>query len=60
MGDVKNFERIKQSVERTDYVFNVAGIKHVPLSEYNPMEAINVNIHGLENIIEAAFEINVI
>jgi len=35
-----------------DVAVNCAAIKHVPFCEYNPMEAVNVNIHGLENIIE--------
>ncbi|MHA1723522.1 MAG: SDR family NAD(P)-dependent oxidoreductase [Promethearchaeota archaeon] len=59
LGDVRNFERIKRAAQNVDYIFNAAAIKHVPLSEYNPMEAISVNIHGLENIIEAAFINNV-
>lgn len=59
LGDIRNYERIKRAVKEVDYVFNAAAIKHVPFSEYNPMEAINVNIHGLENIIEACFENNV-
>lgn len=59
LGDIRNYERIKRAVEDVDIVFNAAAIKHVPISEYNPMEAVNVNIHGLENVIEAAFECNV-
>jgi len=59
LGDVRDFERIKRAVEGTDYIFNAAAIKHVPISEYNPMEVINVNIHGLENIIEAALSFKV-
>ena len=59
LGDIRNRERIKRAIEDVDYVFNVAAIKHVLFSEYNPMEAVNVNIHGLENIIEASFTFNV-
>ncbi len=59
LGDIRNYERVKRATKEVDYVFNAAAIKHVPFSEYNPMEAINVNIHGLENIIEACFECNV-
>jgi len=55
LGDIRDFERIKRASQNVDYIFNAAAIKHVPISEYNPMEAINVNIHGLENIIEVAF-----
>ena len=59
LGDIRNFERVKRATKNVDYVFNAAAIKHVPISEYNPMEAINVNIFGLENIIEASFECKV-
>lgn len=59
LGDIRNLERVKRAVADVDYVFNAAAIKHVPFSEYNPMEAVNVNIHGLENIIEASFLCNV-
>ncbi|MHA1641609.1 MAG: SDR family NAD(P)-dependent oxidoreductase, partial [Promethearchaeota archaeon] len=59
LGDVRNFERINRAAQNADYIFNAAAIKHVPISEYNPMEAIDVNIHGLENLIEAAFKNNV-
>lgn len=55
LGDIRNYERIRRATKNVDYIFNAAAIKHVPISEYNPMEAINVNIHGLENIIESAF-----
>ncbi len=55
LGDIRNYERVKRATTDVDYIFNAAAVKHVPFSEYNPMEAINVNIHGLENIIEAAF-----
>lgn len=56
LGDIRNFKRVIRAAENVDYIFNAAAIKHVPISEYNPMEAVNVNIHGLENVIEAAFK----
>ncbi len=59
LGDIRNLERVKRAVVDVDYVFNAAAIKHVPFSEYNPMESINVNVHGLENIIEASLLYNV-
>lgn len=59
LGDIRDFERVRRAVEGTDIIFNAAAIKHVPISEYNPVEAINVNIHGIENLIEAALIYNV-
>ncbi len=40
-------------------MFNAAAVKHVPISEYNPIEAIRVNIIGLENIIQRSLNYNV-
>lgn len=59
LGDIYNFERVKRAISGVDYVFNAAAIKHVPISEYNPIQAVNVNIQGLENIIGACFDHNV-
>lgn len=59
LGDIRNYERVKRAMIDVDYVFNAAAIKHVPISEYNPMQAVNVNIHGLENLIGASYEFNV-
>lgn len=56
LGDIRNYQRVERAVQGTDYVFNAAAIKHVPLAEYNPIEAVNVNIHGVENVIEACFK----
>lgn len=54
LGDIMNFERMKRAIAGADYVFNAAAIKHVPVGEYNPMETVNVNIHGLQNVLEAS------
>ena len=59
LGDIREFERVKRAVKGVDYVFNAAAVKHVPFSEYNPIEAVNINILGLENIIEAVLGYNV-
>lgn len=59
LGDIRDYERVNRAIQGVDYVFNAAAIKHVPISEYNPMEAIRVNIIGLENIIQAALNNNV-
>ncbi len=56
LGDIRNYRRMERATEGVDYVFNAGAIKHVPISEYNPLEAISVNIYGLENIIQASFK----
>ncbi|MFN2302971.1 MAG: UDP-N-acetylglucosamine 4,6-dehydratase (inverting), partial [Anaerolineales bacterium] len=52
-------ERLKQAMRGIDYVIHAAALKHVPAAEYNPMECIKTNIHGAQNVIEAALENNV-
>ena len=37
-----------------DYVIHAAALKQVPAAEYNPMECIKTNIHGANNVIDAA------
>jgi len=39
---------------RPDVVFHAAAHKHVPVLESHPIEAVNVNVYGTENIVEAA------
>ena len=59
IGDVRDFERLFSIMEDVDYVIHAAAIKHVPVAEYNPMECIKTNIHGAENVIQAALQRNV-
>ncbi len=54
IGDVRDGERLMEAMNGVDYVIHAAAMKHVPASEYNPMECIKTNIHGAENVIKAA------
>ncbi|MDA8141188.1 MAG: UDP-N-acetylglucosamine 4,6-dehydratase (inverting) [Desulfobacteraceae bacterium] len=54
IGDVRDRNRLTQAMSRVDYVIHAAALKQVPAAEYNPMECINTNIHGAENVIAAA------
>jgi len=56
LGDVRNLERVRRALKGVNYAINCAAIKHVPFCEYNPMEAVSVNIMGLDNIITASIE----
>ncbi len=42
-----------------DFVIHAAALKQVPAAEYNPMECIKTNVHGAENVIQAALEADV-
>ncbi len=59
IGDVRDVERVTQAMRGIDYVIHAAALKIVPTAEYNPMECIKTNIHGAQNVIEAALENNV-
>ena len=54
LGDVRDSNRITQAMNQVDFVVHAAALKQVPAAEYNPMECIKTNIHGAENVIEAA------
>ncbi len=59
IGDVRDRERLSQAMQGVDFVIHAAALKQVPAAEYNPMECIKTNIHGAENVIQAALENNV-
>ena len=56
IGDVRDKERLQRAFEGVDYVIHAAAMKQVPACEYNPNEAIKTNIHGAQNIIDAALD----
>lgn len=54
LGDIKEKERLRMAIEDIDLVFHAAALKHVPLCEYNPFEAVKTNVLGTQNLIEVA------
>src|ERR1700687_2790155 len=54
LGDVRDRDRLIQALNGVDYVIHAAALKQVPAAGYNPMEGIQTNIHGAENVIHAA------
>ena len=54
VGDIRNSKRLKMAFKDVDIVFHAAAYKHVPLCEYNPVDAVETNVGGTQNIIEAA------
>lgn len=54
IGDVRDRDRLIQAMKGVDYVIHAAALKQVPAAEYNPMECIKTNVHGAENVIQAA------
>lgn len=56
IGDVRDKDRLYRAFEGVDYVVHAAAMKQVPTCEYNPFEAIKTNIHGAQNVIDAALD----
>ena len=54
LGDVRDADRLIQAMNGVDYVIHAAALKQVPAAEYNPMECVKTNIHGAQNVIQAA------
>lgn len=59
IGDVRDRERLYRAFDGVDYVVHAAAMKQVPACEYNPFEAIKTNIHGAQNIVDAAIDCKV-
>lgn len=59
IGDVRDLKRLRRAMHGVDIVVHAAALKQVPACEYNPMEAINTNILGSSNVIEAALDMSV-
>lgn len=59
IGDVRDKDRLYRAFKGVDYVIHAAAMKQVTASEYNPFEAIKTNIHGAQNIIDAALDCGV-
>ena len=56
IGDVRDQGRLDRAMANIDYVIHAAAMKHVPVAEYNPIEAIKTNVIGAENLINAAID----
>ncbi|MDF1756316.1 MAG: polysaccharide biosynthesis protein [Verrucomicrobiales bacterium] len=54
IGDVRNFDSIHQAMKGVDYVFHAAALKQVPSCEFYPFEAVQTNVLGSENVMNAA------
>lgn len=59
IGDVRDKDRLYRAFKGVDFVIHAAAMKQVPTCEYNPMEAVKTNIHGAQNVIEAALDCGV-
>jgi UDP-N-acetylglucosamine 4,6-dehydratase len=59
LGDIRDTQRLKRAFHGVDYVIHTAALKQVDTGEYNPMEFINTNILGSQNVIDASIDAGV-
>ncbi len=59
IGDVRNAGSIDDAMDGVDFVFHAAALKQVPSCEFFPMEAVQTNVIGSGNVIDAAIRHNV-
>src|SRR5262245_60287276 len=56
IGDVRDRDRLRRAFHGVDAIVHAAALKQVPACEYNPFEAIQTNVLGAQNIIDAAID----
>ncbi len=54
IGDVRNYDSVLRAMQGVDFVFHAAALKQVPSCEFFPMEAVQTNVLGAENVLSAA------
>ncbi|OIN84558.1 3-beta hydroxysteroid dehydrogenase/isomerase family protein [Francisella sp. TX07-6608] len=59
IGDVRDRKSVDTAMKGVDYVFHAAALKQVPSCEFFPMEAVNTNVVGTENVLDSAIFYNV-
>lgn len=56
IGDIRDKEALTSACVGMDYIYHLAALKHVPVCEDQPYEALKTNVTGTSNVIEAAIE----
>lgn len=59
IGDIRDRAQVTSAMRGADYVFHAAALKQVPSCEFFPFEAVQTNIIGAHNVLEAAEEVGV-
>lgn len=54
IGDIRDYTAVESGCRGADFVFHLAALKHVPVCEDQPEEALKTNVLGTENIIRAS------
>lgn len=57
-GDIMNFELINKHIKEADIIYNFAAVANIKECNYNPKMAIQINILGLNNIVQTCAKYN--
>jgi UDP-N-acetylglucosamine 4,6-dehydratase len=60
VGDVRDADRLRRAMRGVDYVVHAAAMKQVVACEYNPSEAVQTNVNGAQNVVDAAIDAGVL
>lgn len=56
IGNVRDIRSVQDAMRGVDYVFSAAALKQVPSCEFFPMEAVQTNVVGTDNVLSAAIQ----
>ena len=59
IGDVRDIQSVRNAMHDVDYIFHAAALKQVPSCEFFPVEAVNTNVLGTNNVLTAAIDAGV-
>lgn len=59
IGNVRDINSVRDAMPGVDYIFHAAALKQVPSCEFFPMEAVQTNVEGTNNVLHAAIEAGV-
>ena len=59
IGDVRDLNSVRSAMYGVDYIFHAAALKQVPSCEFFPMQAVQTNVIGTDNVLHAAIDAGV-
>ena len=59
IGDVRDAQSVRDAIHGVDYIFHAAALKQVPSCEFFPMQAVQTNVIGTDNVLHAAIDAGV-
>ena len=58
IGDIRDYSAVEHVCKNVDYIFHLAALKHVPICEEQPMEALKTNTLGTDGSISFAMKVS--